>query len=77
MSEKMKLPDNNPCNFKMVSHCYYQDTNKQLNLQLCTNCILSRCEKHLFSIVNSKNKTLAKRFEEVNNELSTRESIQG
>lgn len=55
-----KVPDNNPCTFKMVSHCYYQDTSKQLNMQLCTNCILSRVEKHLFSIASSTNKAAKK-----------------
>ena len=78
MSDRMKVPKTNPCNFKMVSQCYYQDTSKTINQQLCSNCILARCEKHLFTIANNvvKNVKSTRKLEEGVNELSNRESLQ-
>ena len=80
MSEKPKLPDNNPCVYKMVSHCYYQDTSRQMNQTTCSNCILSRVEKHLFSLVSAttpnKGKTIAKKIVEgLPHELSNRDAV--
>ena len=76
---KNKVPDNNPCSYKMVSHCYYQDTARQLNQQQCTNCILARVEKHLFSVASqgNGNKPFKKVARELANGLQNRETVSG
>jgi hypothetical protein len=50
MADNVMKADTNGCLYKMVNHCYYQDTSKQLNPATCTNCILARVERHLFSL---------------------------
>lgn len=72
----------NACVFKMVSRCYYQDTNRQMNYQLCSNCILARIEKHLFSIANDNHNrsgkaAVKKVVGELPNELRTGNPLRG
>jgi len=37
------------CPFMHMPKCYLQIPNKQLNLDICTCCILGRIEKHVFA----------------------------
>ena len=59
--------NNNPCVYKMVKNCHYQDTSyikmqsdlnlqtniNNINHQICKNCISVRIEQKLFNIQES------------------------
>lgn len=39
------------CSFSDLKVCLKQSPTVKLNMEICTNCLLGRIEKHLFSIV--------------------------